>query len=117
MPAVAKRVAALYDIHGNLPALEAVLGEARVAGVDRIAVGGDVFPGPMATECLDVLLAQDIPVHFIYGNGEVAVLVQCDGGVPAVPPPVREVIGWNADRLSNAQAGALRAWPMTCRLE
>ena len=40
-------VAALYDIHGNLPALEAVLQEVRRAEVDRIVVGGDVFPGPM----------------------------------------------------------------------
>jgi hypothetical protein len=34
------RVAALYDIHGNLPALEAVLEEVRGARVDRVVVGG-----------------------------------------------------------------------------
>lgn len=34
------RVAALYDIHGNPPALEAVLREVYRAGVDRIVVGG-----------------------------------------------------------------------------
>ena len=44
------RVAAIYDIHGNLPGLEAVLQDIRRARVDRIVVGGDVFPGPMATE-------------------------------------------------------------------
>jgi putative phosphoesterase len=32
----------LYDVHGNLPALEAVLGDARDAGVERWIVGGDV---------------------------------------------------------------------------
>jgi len=41
------RIAALYDIHGNLPALESVLGEVRQAGVDQIVIGGDVLPGPM----------------------------------------------------------------------
>ena len=38
------RIAALYDIHGNLPALEAVLREVRQESVDRIVIGGDVFP-------------------------------------------------------------------------
>ena len=41
------RVAALYDIHGNLPALEAVLRDVTAAGVDAVVVGGDVVPGPM----------------------------------------------------------------------
>jgi len=46
------RVAALYDIHANLPALEAVLPEIREAGVDQVVVGGDVVPGPMPRETL-----------------------------------------------------------------
>src|SRR5438045_3831686 len=61
----AVRVAAVYDIHGNLPALEAVLDDARRAGVDRIVVGGDVVPGPMPREALARLLDLDIPVQFI----------------------------------------------------
>src|SRR5689334_21112338 len=40
------RVAALYDIHGNLPALEAVLAEVAREGVDAIVVGGDIASGP-----------------------------------------------------------------------
>jgi hypothetical protein len=38
------RVAALYDIHGNLAALEAALEEIRQAGVDQIVVGAMSFP-------------------------------------------------------------------------
>jgi hypothetical protein len=38
----AMRVAARYDIHGNLPALEAVLDEVRRASVDLLVVGGDL---------------------------------------------------------------------------
>ena len=39
------RVAALYDIHGNLPALEAVLAEVEREGVDTIVFGGDIAAG------------------------------------------------------------------------
>ncbi len=35
------RVAAIYDIHGNLPALEAVLEEVRLAEVELMVVGGE----------------------------------------------------------------------------
>ena len=44
------RVAAIYDMHGNLPALEAVLREIRDENVQHIVVGGDVVPGPMTRE-------------------------------------------------------------------
>ena len=46
------RVAALYDIHGNLPALEAVLQEVRDADVDQVVIGGGVVPGPMPRESI-----------------------------------------------------------------
>ena len=49
------RVAALYDIHGNLPALEAVLQDIRQAAVDAIVVGGDVVVGPMSRETVSCL--------------------------------------------------------------
>ena len=35
------RVAALYDIHGNLPALRAVLADATRDAVDLYVIGGD----------------------------------------------------------------------------
>jgi predicted phosphodiesterase len=38
-------VAVLFDIHGNLPALDAVLAEVRASGADQVVVGGDVIPG------------------------------------------------------------------------
>ena len=56
------RIAALYDIHANLPALEAVLDDVRRAGVDRVVVGGDVVPGPMPHETLVALTSLDVPV-------------------------------------------------------
>jgi predicted phosphodiesterase len=73
------RVAALYDIHGNLPALEAVLEDVRRSEVDQIIVGGDLFPGPMPRETLACLVDLDIPPLFIHGNDDREVLAQIRG--------------------------------------
>jgi Icc-related predicted phosphoesterase len=94
------RVAAIYDIHGNLPALEAVLQEIHHEKVDHIVVGGDVFPGPMPRETLEHLRNLDAPAHFIYGNGEVAVLQQMAGKEPTgVRQAYWPVIRWTAQQL------------------
>jgi len=63
----AVRVAALYDIHGNLPALEAVLAEVEA---DLVVVGGDVAPGPLVEECFERLGRLDVPVRWVRGNGD-----------------------------------------------
>lgn len=112
------RVAAIYDIHGNLPALEAVLREIRQEQVDQIVVGGDVLPGPMPRETLACLAGLDIPVHCIYGNGEVAVLEHMAGREPsAVPEPYRPIIRWTAEQLDGEYESLLSAWPKTLRIE
>ena len=84
------RVAALYDIHGNLPALEAVLDDVREANVDRIVIGGDVVPGPMPHETLTRLSDLDVPVQYIYGNCEVAVLAQMTLAHARTAPPAEQ---------------------------
>jgi predicted phosphodiesterase len=60
----------LYDIHGNLPALERVLEEADAAGVDRWLLGGDYgTPSPWPIETLERL--KQLPdATWIRGNGE-----------------------------------------------
>lgn len=114
----AMRVAALYDIHGNLPALEAVLGEVREADVDRVVVGGDVVPGPMPREAIAALLALDLPVQCIRGNGERWVLARRSGEESdAVPEQAREVIRWVAERLAPDEARELASWPPLLTLE
>ena len=109
-------LAALYDIHGNLPALEAALRESLAAGVDRIVVGGDIMPGPMAAECLALLSGLALPVTFIKGNGEVAVLAERDGRDSGVPAQYRAAIQWTAKALPDEQLVAIRRWPMTARI-
>jgi putative phosphoesterase len=110
------RVAALYDVHGNLPALEAVLRELRDVQVDEIVVGGDVVPGPMPRETLARLLELDLPLHFIVGNGEVAVLEELAGRKSAVPEQFRGIIRWSGEQLTRAQQDLLGQWPRTLRL-
>jgi predicted phosphodiesterase len=68
------RVAALYDVHGNLPALEAVLAE---VDADTILVGGDVALGPMPKETLSLL--RDRGATFIRGNCDREVATPSEG--------------------------------------
>jgi len=112
------QVAALYDIHGNLPALEAVLQDIRQAEVDHVVVGGDVLPGPMPRETLTCLLDLNVPVQFIQGNGEVEVLAQMAGvDTGTVPERFREVVRWVAQQLHPEHARLLASWPKTLRIE
>ena len=109
------RVAALYDIHGNLPALEAVLEE--IGEADRIVVGGDVVPGPMPGETLRRLLEMDVPVQFIHGNGEVAVLAEAAGRDSGVPAQVREAVRWDAEQLGPEYLRLFATWPKTIQFQ
>src|SRR5438445_9356488 len=110
-------VAALYDIHANLPALEAVLQEVRQSRVDRVVVGGDVVVGPMPRETIASLLGLDVPVQFIQGNGDRVVLAQMAGSEPSeVPEQFRDVIRWAAQQLRPEDERLLRSWPKTLRV-
>ena len=115
------RVAALYDIHGNLPALEAVLQDVRRAGVDQVVVGGDVFPGPMPCDTLSCLLDLDVPVQFIHGNGDREVLAQMAGTETdwyrTAPEQGRKAVRWTAQQLRPEHERLLAVWPATCRVE
>lgn len=112
------RVAALYDIHGNLPALEAVLHDVRQAGVDQVVVGGDVLPGPMPCETIAALLSCELPVRFLRGNGDRVVLAQRAGAeINEVPEAYRGAIRWVAEQLPPEYVRLLAGWPKTLRLE
>src|SRR5213596_4233279 len=123
------RFAALYDIHGNLPALEAVLRDIRQANVDQIVVGGDVVPGPLPCEALRRLLDLDLPTHFIHGNGELAILAQMAeartgsvtywGTTSGARPPesIIEIYRWTAAQLQPEFEPVLARWLKTLQLE
>lgn len=105
------RVAAFYDIHGNLPALEAVLEGIRREKVDLVVIGGDVVPGPMPRETLACLMGMDVPTEFILGNGEVAVLEETAGREPPnIPERYRPAMQWTAHELYPEYARVLAGW-------
>ena len=108
------RIAALYDIHGNLRALDAVLAEVEREAPDRILVGGDVALGPMPRETLDRLLVIGDHVTFIRGN--------CDREMAApVPGAAASAWGertrWAAARCTPEQLRLLASLPTSVSLE
>src|SRR4051812_20342357 len=110
-------IAALYDIHGNLPALEAVLRDVRHTGVDEIVVGGDIVPGPMPVECLDLLTSSGIPTRFIHGNGERDALAILEGETPTrVPAQFLDVVRWSAEQLGAHHVPLIESWPRTIQI-
>ena len=82
-----RSVAALYDIHGNLSALEAVVAELRADPPDAVVVGGDVSAGPMPLAVLTLLRNLPWPVHWLRGNADRAVVMGFDG---TIPPELRD---------------------------
>lgn len=112
------RIAAVFDIHGNVPALEATLADVRAAGVELLVVGGDVLPGPLAVECLDMLDAVAVPVLYVRGNGERETLAAADGQeLTMVPPPYRPAVEWGATQLDARWIAWLRQWPLSVEVE
>lgn len=111
------RVAVLNDIHGNLAALEAVIDEVRAASVDRIVAGGDVILGPMPREALELLTSCGIPVEYVLGNCEVAVLEAMAGKPPsAMPAAFQPLAAWNGEQIGAGWGDAIARWPKTLRL-
>jgi predicted phosphodiesterase len=74
------RVAALYDIHGNLPALRAVLAEAAREGAETFVIGGDVADGPMPFETIEQLVTLGDRARYVRGNTDRAVVEAYDQG-------------------------------------
>jgi predicted phosphodiesterase len=110
------RVAALYDIHGNLPALDAVLAEPDVATADAILLGGDVLAGPMPAQVLRRLAALGERVAWIAGNTEREMFEQ-RGGDQAAGELWDRRAAWCAAQLGAAELATVAAWPATAVLE
>ena len=72
------RVAALADVHGNAPALEAVLDEVRRESIDLIVFCGDLTWGPLPNETLALVRALELPARFVRGNADRSVGVVHD---------------------------------------
>jgi predicted phosphodiesterase len=103
------RVAALYDIHGNLPALEAVLAEVAALRVDVILVGGDIAIGPMPRATLTRLLGLRQRPLFVRGNGDREIAAGTTGESDLWEERTR----WSAAQLEPGQRAWLAALPAT----
>lgn len=99
-------LALIYDVHGNLPALEAVLADARASGAERWLLGGDfTLFGAWPAECLQRLEALPAAI-WIRGNGE-----RWTNAPAEAPPPVRPAAAWCAARLGPETVARLAALP------
>ena len=91
------RDAVLFDVHGNIDALEAVLADAAAAGCDGLAVGGDLaYLGPAPAECVDRIRGFDGRVVAIRGNTDRMIANGDD-----------EIAEWAADRLGEERVAWL----------
>jgi putative phosphoesterase len=101
-----RHVAAIGDIHGNLPALEAVLAEIASEDVDDLVVVGDTAHGPWPAEVVDLLVERG--ARCVRGNADREVLERSDRYGSLAP--------WSADRLGESRLAVVESWPMTLDL-
>ena len=88
-------MAALYDVHGNLPALAAAVAEVEALQPDLVGIGGDVAGGPLPVETLR--LVSGLACLNVYGRG--------NGD--------RAPDAFEAERLSPEQRATMAAWPLS----
>ena len=113
MPAT---VAVLSDIHGVLPALDAVLAEPAVRDAELIVVTGDHASGPQPTAVLDRLLELGDRVRLVRGNADRELVALRRGDDIEIPD---EVTPWAAAELSPAHLALLAGLrhPLTIEVE
>ena len=109
------RVAVLADIHGNLPALEAVLAEPDVVAADAVVLLGDIALGPMPAESLDVLAALGARAVWVHGNCEREAVSAYDG--EPVPGPNGDAARDTASLLDRRHRDLLDGLPLTVTLD
>ena len=111
------KILALYDIHGNVEALDAVLADPRAAAPDAVVVGGDAVPGAFARRTLDRLEALAVPVHWLRGNGERETAEAVGAPEPDEDDAVAVHARISATELGDERARALGELPLTVALD
>lgn len=109
-------VAVLSDIHGVLPALDAVLAEPAVRDAELIVLTGDVAAGPLPVETLDRLVGLGDRVLWVRGNADRQLVSLAGGGQTSIPDPIAP---WAAAQLRPDQVTLLAGLehPMIRRLD
>ncbi|WP_034269287.1 metallophosphoesterase family protein [Haloechinothrix halophila] len=101
-------VAVLSDIHGVLPALDAVLAEPDVAAAGRIVLTGDIAAGPQPVAVIERLLELGDRVVWVRGNADRELAALARGGHTDIPDPI---VPWAADQLSARHVELLAGLP------
>lgn len=111
------RIAVFADVHGNAPALEAVLRDLDAEAPDRIVVAGDVPFGPRPAEVLGAVLDRGYPM--IMGNTDLWITQAAGvwGGQDSPPAGVVDVAAWCASRMPRAHLDAVARLPALWRDE
>jgi putative phosphoesterase len=110
------RVAVLADIHGNLPALRAVLADVDAERVDALVVAGDLAGGPYVAESLALLARCEEPVQWVRGNAEREAVAAWDGA-PTADDPAGRAAAWSARALDRRARDEMAAWPIALSLD
>ncbi len=97
-----KRVAAIYDIHGNYSALNAVLEEIQQSDADAIVVGGDLAWGPQPALVMERIMAPEENIFIIKGNADREV-GERHGIEKGIDKWVADINHWCSDQLTDAQ--------------
>lgn len=105
-------VVVLSDIHGALPALEAVLNEPEVTSADRLVLTGDIAAGPMPVETLDLLVSLGQRVIWVRGNADRELVSVARGG-----DCDHEVSRWAGTQLRPEQVDLLAGLPHPVTLD
>jgi predicted phosphodiesterase len=103
-------LALISDIHGNLPAFQAVLERIDQEGVDAILCLGDtVGYGPNPSECIDLMIERGIPS--VLGNHDACVIGKLTDNF--FSEPNRGLLRWTREHLRPDQMAWLEGLPMT----
>jgi len=106
------RMAGIYDVHGNLPALDAVLAEVRADGIDRVVFGGDLaLFGAHPAECAKRLRDLGDRLVAVRGNCDRYLLEESDAPADEV-----DVLRWTKDALGSDLTQWLGGLPATAEI-
>jgi putative phosphoesterase len=110
------RIGVISDVHGNLPALEAVLARLEDESIDRYICLGDIAVGPWASECVKRLRA--LNPDLIMGNWDAWIL---DGDPPCADTVVGrmllEMSGFWASRLDDGDLAFMRRATLELKID
>lgn len=110
------RVAVLADIHGNRPALRAVLEEIDREQPDAVVVAGDVVAGAYPREVLELLANRREEVVWVRGNAEREAVAAWDG-TPVADDEAGRSAAWSARALDRQWRDRLASWPITVAVD